>query len=42
MQLLKERGYDADIVQISAAKSRVLGRYHMMTGLNPVYIITIC
>ena len=42
MQLLKERGYDADIVQISAAKSHVLGRYHMMTGLNPVYIITIC
>ena len=42
MQLLKERGYNADIVQISAAKSRVLGRYHMMTGLNPVYIITIC
>lgn len=41
MQLLKERGIDADIVQISAAKSRVLGRYHMMTGLNPVYIITI-
>lgn len=42
MQLLKDRGYDADIVQISAAKSRVLGHYHMMTGLNPVYIITIC
>ena len=42
MQLLKDRGLDADIVQISAAKSRVLGRYHMMTGLNPVYIITIC
>lgn len=31
---------DADIVQVSAAKSRVLGRYHMMTGLNPVYIIS--
>lgn len=41
MQILKERGMDADIVQISAAKSRVLGKYHMMTGLNPVYIITI-
>ena len=31
---------DADIVQVSAARSRTLGRYHMMTGLNPVYIIS--
>ncbi len=31
---------DADIVQISAAKSRELGAYHMMTALNPVYIIS--
>lgn len=41
MTLLKERNIsDADIVQVSAAKSRTLGRYHMMTGLNPVYIIS--
>lgn len=38
--LLKERQIEADIVQISAAKARKLGRYHMMTGLNPVYIIS--
>nr|WP_294491119.1 precorrin-6Y C5,15-methyltransferase (decarboxylating) subunit CbiT [uncultured Mediterraneibacter sp.] len=31
---------DARITQITAARSRVLGRYHMMTGLNPVYIIS--
>lgn len=31
---------DADIVQVSAAKSRVLGRYHMMSALNPVYIVS--
>lgn len=31
---------NAEIVHISAAKSRVLGRYHMMTGQNPVYIIS--
>lgn len=30
---------DAEIVQISAARSRKLGAYHMMTGQNPVYII---
>ncbi|MCD7746421.1 MAG: precorrin-6Y C5,15-methyltransferase (decarboxylating) subunit CbiT [Lachnospiraceae bacterium] len=31
---------DADIVQISAAKSRTLGSYHLMTAHNPVYIVS--
>ena len=31
---------DVDIVSVTAAKSRELGRYHMMMGLNPVYIIS--
>lgn len=31
---------DADIVQVSAAKSKTLGRYHMMNALNPVYIVS--
>ena len=30
---------DAQVTQIMASRSRVLGRYHMMTGQNPVYII---
>ena len=38
--ILKERKIDADIVQICASRSRTLGRYHMMTGQNPVYIIS--
>lgn len=29
---------ESDIVQIAAAKSRTLGRYHMMTGMNPIII----
>ena len=29
-----------EILQISASRSRKLGAYHMMTGMNPVYIIT--
>ena len=29
-----------EIVQMSVARSRELGRYHMMTGMNPVYIIS--
>lgn len=30
----------AEIVQLSVAKARKLGEYHMMTGQNPVYIIS--
>ena len=33
--LLKE----IQVTQLSAARSRILGDYHMMTGMNPVYII---
>lgn len=29
-----------EIVQMSVSRSRELGRYHMMTGMNPVYIIS--
>lgn len=31
---------DADIVQVQAAKSRTLGRYHMMEARNPIYIVS--
>lgn len=41
MQLVEEGLLpDAEILQISAAKSKVLGRYHMMMGQNPVSIIS--
>ncbi len=33
--LLKE----IQVTQLSAARSRILGDYHMMMGQNPVYII---
>lgn len=29
-----------EIVQVSVAESRELGKYHMMTGQNPIYIIS--
>lgn len=31
---------EADIIQVSAARARKLAGYHMMTGENPIYIIT--
>ncbi len=31
---------NAQIIQITASRSRTLGRYHMMMGQNPVYIIS--
>lgn len=30
-----------DVTEVSVAKSRVLGRYHMMTAQNPVYIFAL-
>lgn len=41
MEAVEEGLLDSpEIVQISVAKSRLLGKYHMMTGQNPVYIIS--
>ena len=37
------RAYDfteTDLVQINASRSKSVGRYHMMMGENPIYIIT--
>ena len=31
---------DVDIVQLAAARSKSIGRYHMMMGENPIYIIS--
>ena len=31
---------DTDIAQISIAKAKIAGRYHMMTAQNPVYVIS--
>ena len=29
-----------DLVQVAVSRSKNLGRYHMMMGENPIYIIT--
>lgn len=31
---------NVDIVQISAARAKEMGKYHLMTGQNPVFILT--
>lgn len=31
---------EPEIVQITVAKARKLGRHHMMTGQNPIFIIS--
>jgi precorrin-6Y C5,15-methyltransferase (decarboxylating) len=31
---------DTDIVELSAAHGRTLGRYHLMTAQNPVFVIS--
>lgn len=40
MQCFKDKGIEADIVCINAAKASKAGAYHMMTARNPVYIIS--
>ncbi len=41
LQAFREQGIDhPDIVQISAARAKKAGNYHMMTGQNPVFILT--
>ena len=36
----KHPAYDLDITQVSIAKGKSVGSYHMMMGQNPVYILT--
>ncbi|MDO4273154.1 MAG: precorrin-6A reductase [Eubacteriales bacterium] len=41
LQVIKDYAFEEnEIVQLNAARSRNLGRYHMMMGENPIYIIT--
>lgn len=41
MECLRILGFeDMEIVQISAARSKELGKYHMMMGMNPVFIVS--
>lgn len=42
MNILKEIPFEVqEIVQVFVGKAKELGRYHMMMGQNPVYIITL-
>lgn len=41
MNVIRDFGLeDVDIVQLAAARSKSIGRYHMMMGENPIYIIS--
>ena len=33
--------WETDIVQLAVSRSKSIGRYHMMMGENPIYVITI-
>lgn len=36
----KHKEIQSEVVQLQVSKARTLGDYHMMTGQNPIYIIT--
>lgn len=41
LQVVKKyRFQDTDMVQLSVSRSKEVGRYHMMMGENPIYILT--
>lgn len=41
MECFRNLGFeDVEIVQITAARATELGKYHMLTGMNPVFIIS--
>ena len=42
METIREFDFETrEIVQVGCAKSKEIGRYHMMMGENPIYIITL-
>lgn len=42
-ELEKQETYqcESEVVQLCASRSKNIGRYHMMMGENPIYIITV-
>ena len=42
LAVIREHSFTGtDVVMLSAARSKEIGRYHMMMGENPIYIITL-
>ena len=40
-EYVKKHQLPAEIVSVQIARARLLGSYHLMQGLNPVYVITL-
>lgn len=40
-EYIKKHQLSAEIVSVQIARAQLLGSYHMMQGLNPVYVITL-
>ena len=38
LERLKKNGVEADLCALQASRGRVLGGYHLMEGMNPVYV----
>lgn len=39
--IIEQKGFNAEVVCVNIARDRMLGSHRLMTGLNPVYVITI-
>lgn len=40
LEVIRQFFTESEIVQIGVSRAKVLGRYHMMMGENPIYVIT--
>ena len=40
LSFFKNRSIVGEIVQVQVARSRKMGNYHLMTGQNPVYVVS--
>lgn len=38
---LEREGLEAEVVSVQIARAQKLGRYHLMQGMNPVWVVTI-
>ncbi len=39
--IIEQKDFNAEVICVNTARDRMLGSYRLMTGLNPVYVITI-
>ena len=40
VEMVTKKDYKTAVTQLSAARTREVGRYHLLQGLNPVFLLS--